>query len=405
MPIVTADEHPLPGSPLNPMPAVQTQNNPLLVLLDLLGSPVLLFDGEGHVVFANQTARSLACRPALVLGSDPQVRQRVRDIAQGKQVSDGAKRIEVMSDTGIVQLECRCAPRPIAGLVAMSVTLVEPEVPAGAEGAPQAPAADQRLSLQQIMELIRADLMPPIQDALNQTRTAPVPEPLLALKDSLLHLTERLDRMVDLVDVFGEDVLISDERVVMVDMVRETAQELSRLAASKGVTLVFSGEEDDLPPIYGSSKLLRRALLECLHNAITHSRAEARTAAPMGVEIGFRSSGQHLLVSIANMGALSATLLQRHAASVFKPSLLPDGHPDPAPPVMRIGLPLAQRILQLHGGRLRIDQEAPDELKVMLELPTGAPRRNTHHLDMLQAQIYAEDLSRLLARSRPRKAS
>jgi signal transduction histidine kinase len=387
------------------MAAAQTNNNPLLVLLDLLGSPVLLFDGEAHVVFANQTARSLACRPALVLGSDPDVRQRVRNIAQGLPALDGALRVEVMADTGIVQLDCRCAPRPIAGLVAMSVNLLEPEPTSEPGAAAPAPVADQRLSLQQIMELIRADLIPPIQDALNQTRGAPIPEPLLALKDSLLTLTERLDRMVDLVDVFGEDVLISDERVVVVDMVREAAQELSSLAISKGVTLVLHGEKEDLPPIYGSRKLLRRALLECLHNAIIHSRTEARSAAPMGVEIGFRSSGQHLLVSISNMGALSATLLQRHAASVFRPTLLPDGKPDPAPPVLRIGLPLAQRIMQLHGGRLRIDQESPDELKVMLELPTGAPRRNTHHLDMLQAQIYAEDLSRLLARSRPRKAS
>jgi len=41
----------------------------------------------------------------------------------------------------------------------------------------------------------------------------------------------------------------------------------------------------------------------------------------------------------------------------------------------------------------------------MLELPTGAPLRNTQHLDLLQAQIYAEDLSKLMARSRKRSST
>ena len=68
---------------------------------------------------------------------------------------------------------------------------------------------------------------------------------------------------------------------------------------------------------------------------------------------------------------------------------------------MQIGLPLTHRILELHGGRLRIE-DADDELNVMLELPTGAPLKNTHHLDLLQAQIYAEDLSKLMARGRNR---
>jgi hypothetical protein len=66
---------------------------------------------------------------------------------------------------------------------------------------------------------------------------------------------------------------------------------------------------------------------------------------------------------------------------------------------------LTHRILQLHGGQLRIDGEPGEGLTLMLELPTGAPLRNTHHLDLLQAQIYAEDLSKLMARSRARSTA
>lgn len=381
-------------------------SNPLLVLLDLINSPLLLFSDDGHVVFANQAAKQLDSRPALVLGSDPNVRELVKAIAQGKIVTHNELRVEALSDNGIAQLLCRCAPKPIAGLVAMAVTAQAPAPENDpAESALETPGADQRLSLQQIMELLRSELLPPVQDVLVHTRAAPVPEPLLGLKDSLHGLTERLDRLVDLVDVFGEDVLIGDDRMMMVDLVRSVCLELSPLVRAKGVSIVFNGDKDDLPPIYGSSRLVRRAVLECIHNAVLHARSEINPSQQVGVEIGFRSSGQHLLVSISNMGALSASALVRHAAAIFKPAVLDNGKQDNAPPVMRIGLPLAQRILQLHGGRLRIEQERDQELNVMLELPTGAPRRSTHHLDMLQAQIYAEDLSKLLARGRNRNAA
>jgi signal transduction histidine kinase len=278
---------------------------------------------------------------------------------------------------------------------------------ASAEDAPSGQPAseapvDQRLSLQQIMELLRGDLLPPIQEVLEKARSAPATEAMLGLKDSLTALTERLDRMVDLVDVFGEDVLITDERILMVDLVRSTCQDMAPLVRSHRVSFVFKGDKDDLPPVYGSQKMIRRALYECIHNAVVHARKSIDPTQQVGVEIAFRASGHHLLVGVSNMGALSVAALTLHASALFKPALADDAKPANAAPVMRIGLPLAQRILQLHGGRLRIQQDNAQELVVMLELPTGAPRRNTQHLDMLQAQIYAEDLSRLLARGRKR---
>lgn len=384
--------------------AAPSQSNPLLALLDLLDSALLLFSPDGHVVFSNQAAKAIDCRPALVLGSDPNVRSMVAAIAQGKIVPQNTLQVEAMSDRGISRLDCRFAAKPVAGLVALAVRLVVPE--AGSEGAPaDAAAQTHRLSLEQIMELLRGELIPPVQDAMDKLRAVPVSDTVLGLKDSLNALTERLDRMVDLVDVFGEDVLITDERVLMVELVRGICQELAPVVRGHAVSFIFKGEKDDLPPIYGSQKMIRRAVFECIHNAVVHARSSTKTGQQVGVEIGFRSSGQHLLLSVSNMGALSAAALTLHASALFKPAP-PDGsRPNSAPPVMRIGLPLAQRILQMHGGRLRIQQDSSEELEVMLELPTGAPRRNTNHLDMLQAQIYAEDLSKLLARGRKGRAT
>ena len=190
--------------------------------------------------------------------------------------------------------------------------------------------------------------------------------------------------------------------MLITDMVREIAQELAPLTTSTAVSLVIEGHRDDLPPVYGSQRLMRRALFECLHNAVKYARQGVQTKEVVAVGVSFRASGHHLLVNIHNLGVLSGAALSRHAAAIFRPSTGLQPSPLDAPESMHIGLPLTQRILQLHGGQLRIDQDTAGELDVMLELPTGAPLRNTHHLDMLQAQIYAEDLSTLMARTRKR---
>jgi signal transduction histidine kinase len=370
-------------------------SNPLLTLLDIVNSPLLMFNAEGQVVFSNRAAKSLPCRPALLLGSDPHVRTLVRDIAEGRTSALHEMEVEGMSDDGIARLKCRTAPKPIAGLVAMAVSLAEE--PAG-ETARSAAPVEQRLSLQQIMELLRAELMPPMMQVLGQSESG-------SLNDSVRTLHERLDRVVDLVNVFGEDVLIGDERMLIADMVHGVCEDLAPLTQQNGVAFLMEGIGQELPPVYGSARLMRRALHECLHNAVVHARSSTATTEQVVVGVRFKASGNHLLVDIHNSGVLSAAALQRHAGAIFRPSVQAGASGKPPVPTLQIGLPLAHRILQLHGGRLRIEQDSASELEVRLELPTGAPLRNTHHLDMLQAQIYAEDLSTLMARTRKRSTA
>lgn len=380
-------------------PPASAANNPLLVLLDFVASPLLLFGADGHVVFTNQAAKAMRCRPALLLGSDPHVKALVRDVAAGRTPPSLELRVEALSDDGIARLVCRSAPRPVAGLVPVSVAVAEVDPLDPSPGA--AAEADQRLSLQQIMELLKAELLPPIQQVTGLLEPSSSPE----LAQSVRALQERLERMVDLVNVFGEDVLIGEDRMLLPELVRGIAQELAPLTDQQGVSFVIEGDRDDLPPVYGSRRLMRRALYECLHNAVTQARQGVQSREAVAIGIGFRPSGHHLLMNIHHLGVLSAATLSRHAAAVFRPVSDPKGARGGDTDALLIGLPLTQRILQLHGGRLRIEQDTADGLHVMLELPTGAPLRNTHHLDMLQAQIYAEDLSKLMARTRRRSTA
>lgn len=367
--------------------------HPLLALLDMIGSPMLLFGPEGQVVFANQAARRLPSRPALVLPSDPRIRAQVRRVIQLQLEQPETLRVQVHADQGVSELDCAFPARPVANLAVMLITPVE--APADADGPMAVPAQPDRLSLPQIMQLLRSEIVPPMQAVLARAHEAAADPQGLA--DGVQHLSDRLTRLIDLVEVFGDDALIGEDRVLLPELLRSVCTELVPLTEARGVRVLIEDHQGELPPVYGSRRLLHRAVHECLHNAIEHARQGVAEGLPVAVRLAFAVSGQHLHLAVHSLGAVSAAVLNRHAATLFRPTPgLPAAEPQQG---LRIGLPLAQRILQLHGGHLRVDDD-DGELAVRLELPTGAPMRNTHHLDLLQAQIYAEDLSKLLARSR-----
>ncbi|WP_302172988.1 sensor histidine kinase KdpD [uncultured Hydrogenophaga sp.] len=369
-------------------------SHPLLALLDMIGSPMVLFGPEGQVVFANQAARRLPSRPALVLPSDPRIRQQVRQVIQLQVDEPVTLRVQVHADQGVSELDCAFPARPVANLAVMLITPVEASEGTGS-GSGGDSALPDRLSLPQIMQLLRSEIVPPMQAVMARAHEA-ASDPR-GLADGVQHLSDRLTRLIDLVDVFGDDALIGEDRVLMPEMLKAVCTELVPLTRARGVSVLIEDHQDQLPPVYGSQRLLHRAVHECLHNAIEHARGGVADSQPVAVRVAFAVSGQHLQLAVHSLGAVTAAVLNRHAATLFRanPGLPASGSQQG----LRIGLPLAQRILQLHGGHLRVDDD-DGELAVRLEVPTGAPMRNTHHLDLLQAQIYAEDLSKLMARSR-----
>ena len=83
-------------------------------------------------------------------------------------------------------------------------------------------------------------------------------------------INDRLGRLIDLVNVFGDDVLLEDNRVVIPALVRRVCRDVRPEAERQKVDFVLLGDEGELPPIYGSEKLLYRAFRECLENAVRH---------------------------------------------------------------------------------------------------------------------------------------
>lgn len=70
-------------------------------------------------------------------------------------------------------------------------------------------------------------------------------------------------------------------------------------------------------------------------------------------------------------------------------------------PGLGLGLPLARRIVEMHQGRLALDQELDGFITASIELPTSTSPFASPETDIAQAQRYASDLARLMTR-RPR---
>jgi K+-sensing histidine kinase KdpD len=67
-------------------------------------------------------------------------------------------------------------------------------------------------------------------------------------------------------------------------------------------------------------------------------------------------------------------------------------------PGLGLGLPLARRIVEMHQGRLVLEQDLDGFVTCSIELPACASSHTSTELHLAQAQRYANDLARLMTR-------
>ncbi|MEK9953669.1 MAG: ATP-binding protein, partial [Curvibacter sp.] len=253
------------------------------------------------------------------------------------------------------------------------------------------------MKLQHIIELLRDELGPPIHLLQSQLQALPSASEHAGLDLAARALAQRLGRLADLIEVFGDDILRINDRIEPLELMQQICDELQERAERMGVRFDIVPPAQALPPIYGSLKLLSRAFHECLENALIHSRKEINSSQQLAVEIRFTFSGEHVLLSIRNRGS---SPIKVGAQDTLRPFAAPSG----SDTVARLGLPLVQRIVGLHGGQLRLSTLDDDTVKVLMEFPTGAPMRGQENLGISQAQRYAKDLAKLMSRRKKENA-
>lgn len=215
---------------------------------------------------------------------------------------------------------------------------------------------------------------------------------LAALVEDATSLSAKLGKLRDLVSVFGESAIQRDERILLSDLLRRAVGEVMPAARARNITLSVSGMSEELPAIYGSAHWLSKAMSEYLEQSVRSAQSGDL------IELSIQAVGARVNVRARNQGLFVSHHERRGA---FVPFGVGDtGKSGEAR--QGIGLALSQRILEQHGGCVRIEDEF-DSVDFVLELPAGAPSTQDAQLSVEQAHRYARDMSELLARSMARR--
>jgi signal transduction histidine kinase len=260
------------------------------------------------------------------------------------------------------------------------------------------PGVHSRMGLDQIIELLQDEVGPPMRKLTGFLGTLPESTEGNRIEMAADELKERLRRLADLLAVFGEEAMQMDDRMDLGALVNQTIEDLKPKAVQARVRFEVREPRSTMPPIYGNARLIKRALTECFDNALTHSRREVKGGLDCAVQISYTLTGEHVLLSVRNRGAVAPEDKGIETRDLFAAR-------SPTQANGRLGLPLVNRIVGLHGGNMRMSIVDGEDTRVMIEFPTGAPQRGQANLDMEQAQRYAADLAQLMQRRKKEDAS
>jgi two-component sensor histidine kinase len=369
--------------------AVNFHQPSVYALFDAMPVPLLTFAVSGLVTYANPAAKQHPGRPVETMSGNPVIKSLVAAATLGKLKLPYTAKIELAEGHHL-------AGQFMSGPAGLDIAFLAASDPDGAIAIGSHPTP---MKLKNVIELLRDELGPPMNLLMRQLQTLPVGGGHAGVEMASQALGQRLMRLADLIEVFGNEVLETGDRIEPLELIREVCAELGPRAEKMGVRFDIVEPRETLPPVYGNRKLIGRAFHECLENALVHSRKEVSSGQLLAVEIRFTLSGEHVLVAVRNRGASTLRIGGQDAPRPFVAP--PPGGSDSVP---RLGLPLVQRIVSLHGGNLRLSAVDEDTTQVLMEFPTGAPLRGQEQLGITQAQRYAKDLAQLMSRRKKEKA-
>jgi len=144
-----------------------------------------------------------------------------------------------------------------------------------------------------------------------------------------------------------------DPAVLVADMVTS-----ARPIAAHRRILLRTEIEDGLPEIDADPKRLRQVLLNILHNALKFTQQEGQ------VTVYARSGREELMISVADNGP---GIEPEHLKKIFDPLYQPGG--GERSDGLGLGLALVKRLVEAHGGTVRIESERGRGTNVTVSLP------------------------------------
>ena len=173
------------------------------------------------------------------------------------------------------------------------------------------------------------------------------------LARTVIEQTEALDRIASDFRSFAGVAAAQRSEVSVDAWLRALREQTARLFADKQLTLTFTGAADDaLVSIEQES--MARVFVNLVQNAIEAARE------PVTVALGSRREGDHVVIEVVDNGpGVPAEVREKLFDPYFTTKTSGTG----------LGLAICRRLLDVQGGKIRLESTRPGETRFVIELP------------------------------------
>lgn len=182
--------------------------------------------------------------------------------------------------------------------------------------------------------------------------------------------------------------LIDSERVHVDSLLERVAGDMCSHLSARELQITVNYRDEVLAPVYGSSLWLEKALKALLE----HMRPPERSNTNLNVEMKQLNNHIQLTMKHSNVACrekMSSSRFPRRE-SVSRPSSSQSG--------VELSLVFARKVIEAHGGKLKVFQDLDGFSEIHVQLPTGRPPSDDAALQ-LQLECYAKDLNYMLRKS------
>lgn len=173
------------------------------------------------------------------------------------------------------------------------------------------------------------------------------------LARTVIEQTEALDRIASDFRSFAGVAAAQRSEVSVDTWLRALRDQTARLFADKQLTLTFTGAADDAV-VSIEQESMARVFVNLVQNAIEAA------AKPVTVGLGSRRAGDHVVIEVVDDGpGVPAEVREKLFDPYFTTKTSGTG----------LGLAICRRLVDVHGGKIRLGSTRPGETRFIIELP------------------------------------